>query len=87
LILARAIELGIVNQQTWAGLTRDDIYWILLQGARDQISNVLGQLADPEDKANQRFPYSGDTHDGWGLIDIDASLEYLEANYCPNPPC
>jgi hypothetical protein len=25
-----------------------------------------------------------DQHDGWGLIDIEASLEWLEVLYCPN---
>lgn len=82
LILGRAIELGIVNPNTWAGLTWADMYHILKAGARDQISHQPGQTGDLDDAVGK------DSHYGWGLIDIDASIEYLEDNYpCSNPPC
>lgn len=88
LILARAIELGIVCPDDWSGLTWDDVYGILRAGARDRISWGHGPDGDCCDVFNGTGNTSGDECYGWGLIDIDASLDYLETNYPPqNPPC
>jgi subtilisin family serine protease len=81
LILARAIELEIVDPETWQGLTVDDIYLLLRLGARDRVSFANGQSGDPNDAVNDDGVASNDPYSGWGMIDIDASLEWLELLY------
>jgi len=76
LVLARAIELGIDGPlQGWSLLTFDDMYEILRAGCRDQVSHVCSGCGDPDDGPGR------DDYFGWGLIDIDASLQYLEDNW------
>ncbi|MCB9840047.1 MAG: S8/S53 family peptidase [Phycisphaeraceae bacterium] len=84
LILSHAIDLGIVDSSSWEGLTWEQMYDLLKRGARDQVSHVPGHQGDPNDIPNLVGPVSGDTYYGWGLIDINASLNWLEALYCPN---
>ena len=83
LILAHAIDLGVVNPQTWEGLTWQQVYDLLRYGARDRVSWENLQQGDPNDVVNGAGATSGDTHYGWGLIDIDASLCLLEEWYGP----
>lgn len=84
LILARGIELGVVNPVTWQGLTWDQVYDLLRRGARDRVSWENLQSGDIHDIVNTGSGiYSGDTFYGWGLIDIEASLCWLETLYGP----
>lgn len=76
LILAHAIDLGIVCPDDWSGLSWADMYEILKAGARDELTSDSCDID------------GWDPCYGWGLIDVDASLEYLENNFAPqNPPC
>lgn len=79
LILARAIELEIVVPESgWSGLTWSDMYEILQAGCRDRISWINYPTVSGDDDDD----FGWDPYYGWGLIDIAASLEYLEANFC-----
>ena len=75
-ILARAIELEILDSETWEGLTWADVYELLRLGARDRVSWQNQQQGDSYDEEGW------DTHYGWGLIDIDALLQWLEILHC-----
>lgn len=77
LILAHAIDCGVVNPTTWEGLTFSDMYEILVAGCRDQVSHHCDGCEDVLDTVGH------DNYYGWGLIDIDASLQYLEEEFCP----
>lgn len=79
LILAEAIELGIVNPNTWQGLTWDQMYGLLRAGARDRVSHT-GVAPDPLDTPGP------DPYYGWGLIDIEASIIALRQTLCPSCP-
>jgi len=77
LILAHAIGCGAVNPTTWEGLTFYDMYGILRAGCRDEVSQYCDGCEDSLDTVGHDDDY------GWGLIDIDASLQYLEDEFCP----
>lgn len=76
LILAEAIEVGVVNPVTWQGLTWQQMYDLLKAGARDQVSHG-STPSDPLDTTGH------DSYYGWGLIDIEASIREMRRLYCP----
>ncbi len=67
LLLARALQLGIMSPLDWSGLTFDDVYGIL----RDTAVNL--------DEA----PYVGvwDEGHGWGRINVEAAVRELESRF------
>lgn len=78
LILAHAIALDIIDPEgNWSELDFADMYEILQAGCRDKVSwqDYPTVLGDSEDLVGW------DDHYGWGLVDIDASLQYLEDNW------
>ena len=75
LILAEAIELGVVNPtpamnpETWPGLTFLQMYDLLKAGARDQVA-----VSSPSDPGDLLDTPGRDNYYGWGLIDVGASM-------------
>jgi len=53
------------------------MYGILRAGCRDEVSQYCDGCEDSLDTVGHDDDY------GWGLIDIDASLQYLEDEFCP----
>lgn len=75
LILAEAINMGVVNPTTWVGLSWQQVYDLLKAGARDQVSHTIAPEADGLDTGGRDDDY------GWGLIDVRASLCELHRLY------